>query len=305
MSDIESARQEFRDSLLGAGVLADLGDLGLYARGPAFDRVYRAVDELTVASMAAQAWEVWRFPPVEPLWLFEKTDYVASFPQLTAALSVFAGGNREHAALLADRADGMRWEGHLEPAGLLMCPAGCHPSYSLLTGTLPEGGRRLDVLGDNFRREPSADPMRMQSFHMHEFIYVGEPDAAVAHRDQGGRIMAATLESLGLEIDYVPANDPFFGRAGRMLAQNQRSDDLKFELVTPVYGPDHPPTAIGSANFHGTHFGEAFEIRTADGEVANSACLGYGLERIVLALFARHGLVPDDWPAAVRQVLWA
>ena len=42
----------------------------------------------------------------------------------------------------------------------------------------------------------------------------------------------------------------------------------------------------------------------ADGGVGHTACLGFGHERIVLALLRTHGLDPSSWPAAVRDELW-
>ena len=51
------------------------------------------------------------------------------------------------------------------------------------------------------------------------------------------------LGSLGLVTDTVVANDPFFGRVGRILAENQRSETLKFEIVTPIISVEQP-TAI-------------------------------------------------------------
>ncbi len=47
----------------------------------------------------------------------------------------------------------------------------------------------------------------------------------------------------------------------------------------------------------------AFDIRTADGNVAHSACVGFGLERVALALFRTHGLRVEDGPREVRDVL--
>ena len=44
-------------------------------------------------------------------------------------------------------------------------------------------------------------------------------------------------------------------------------------------------------------------MRTPDGEVAHSACFGYGLERITLALFATHGMDVAGWPGEVRSAL--
>jgi hypothetical protein len=44
-------------------------------------------------------------------------------------------------------------------------------------------------------------------------------------------------------------------------------------------------------------------VRLADGGPANTACLGFGLERITLALFCTHGFDTDAWPADVRSEL--
>jgi hypothetical protein len=88
-----------------------------------------------------------------------------------------------------------------------------------------------------------------------------------------------------------------------MLAANQRSEELKIELVAPVFAAGRP-TAISSSNCHLDHFGRPFGIETADGEVAHSACFGFGVDRITLALVDRHGTDPTRWPAAVRSVLW-
>ena len=112
----------------------------------------------------------------------------------------------------------------------------------------------------------------------------------------------AILRSLGLDAQLDVANDPFFGRRGRMLAANQRSQALKLELLVQIAGPE--PTALASFNHHREHFGEIYEIELADGGVAHTACLGFGHERIVLALLRTHGLAPDEWPESVRAELW-
>ena len=66
---------------------------------------------------------------------------------------------------------------------------------------------------------------------------------------------------------------------------------------------DEKPTAITSSNYHLDHFGVAFGINTADGEVAHTACVGFGLERTALALFRTHGMDPDAWPSEARSIL--
>ena len=74
-------------------------------------------------------------------------------------------------------------------------------------------------------------------------------------------------------------------------------------MLVPVISEDDP-TACCSFNYHQDKFGQAFDIRTADGNVAHTACLGFGLERVTMALFKTHGFDPAAWPAAVRAQLW-
>ncbi|HZP72194.1 MAG TPA: hypothetical protein VFA97_02340, partial [Gaiellaceae bacterium] len=57
-------------------------------------------------------------------------------------------------------------------------------------------------------------------------------------------------------------------------------------------------------NYHREHFSSIFDLRQGSGEPAHTACVGFGLERISLALFSRHGLDPDAWPADVGSLLW-
>jgi hypothetical protein len=63
------------------------------------------------------------------------------------------------------------------------------------------------------------------------------------------------------------------------------------------------PTAIASFNYHRDHFSTVYDIQLSDGSRAETACLGFGLERIVLALLHAHGLDPVGWPSAVRAEL--
>jgi seryl-tRNA synthetase len=86
-----------------------------------------------------------------------------------------------------------------------------------------------------------------------------------------------------------------------MLAATQREQAMKLELVVPIAGPE--PTAVASFNLHRDHFGTTFGILLADGTLAHTACVGFGHERIVLALLTTHGFDPATWPAEVRRAL--
>jgi seryl-tRNA synthetase len=172
----------------------------------------------------------------------------------------------------------------------------------MASGTLPSEGRVVDAASYCFRHEPSKEPGRMQIFRMHEIIRLGSPASCVAFRDEWLSRGERRLREIGLAVQCGPANDPGFGRRGRLLAATQREQSLKFELVAPITSPERP-TAVASANWHQDHFGELFEIRDASGATAHTACVGFGLERITLALLRAHGNAPERWPRAVRSAL--
>ena len=303
VSALDAARSAFRDELLVSGLLVGTSVPGIYGRSGAFESIIAGLDRLLAGMAAPLGAQVLRFPPVYPRVDFERTDYIASFPDLSGVVSSFERGDKEHAALLSARADGHAWDGWLDPTDVVLTPAICHPLYATLEGKLPEGGATFDLSGYGFRREPSNDPMRMQSFRMREFVFVGTPDAAQLFRDSWLDRAIETLASLGLAVDAVPANDPFFGRAGRMLVSAQLRENLKVEIVVPLYGDLSEGTAIASANCQRDHLTAAFGIQTADGAVAHGACVAFGMERVTLALLRTHGLELQAWPADVRALL--
>jgi seryl-tRNA synthetase len=300
----DDSYQAFRQELLDSGLVLDAGVEGLYGRTLAYEEIIAGIIGLTTRTGAADGAMTVHFPPVIPRSLLEKTDYLKSFPDLTGSVHTFRGDDKLHARLLGLVEEGKDWVEVLEPAEVVLRPAACHPVYPLCTnGPLPVGGRRFEVHGWCFRHEPSADPARMMAFRMHEFVYVGDPAGGDAHRDVWVKRGTEMLESLGLEIEVVVANDPFFGRVGKMMAANQRDEALKLELVTPITSKESP-TAISSVNRHQDHFGVTFGIQSADGAVAHSACFAVGVDRTALALLATHGLDPARWPTEIRDRLW-
>lgn len=293
--------EDLRAALLDAGLLVGTRIDGVYHRSGTFEEVLQGVERYAAATRvdptAPRRW----FPPIMARedWLL--TDYIRSFPDLVGSLDVFTGGDREHRALLEQLEAGDDWTGALTPAEVVLSSSICHSLYSTLPTSVPEETLTAECCGFAFRHEPSLDPARMQSFRMYEFVCVGTPVQAVAHRDAWLERGRQALLALGLPVRVEAANDPFFGRVGRMLAVNQLDAELKYELLLDLTAAR--PTAIASSNYHEDHFGGPFGMTTPDGSVAHSSCFGYGLERTTLALFATHGLDPHLWPGAVREAL--
>jgi seryl-tRNA synthetase len=295
----------FRDELVAAGILIDSGVPGLYGRGSVFEHIRVGFDDLVTRAAAAEAPETMRFPPLLPRRQLETIGYLQSFPHLAGSVFGFEG-DEDDALVQQERAERHEdWSESQRMTELALVPAACYPVYPAIAarGPLPPGGIMVDAGGAwVFRHEPAEDPARMQCFHQRELVRLGAPEEVRAWRDAWCERGLALLRGLGLAAERDRASDPFFGRGGRMLAANQRANELKFELLVQIAGDE--PTAVTSFNYHEEHFAEIYDLQVADGQAAHTACLGFGQERIVLALLHTHGLDPKAWPAEVRTELW-
>src|SRR4051794_31417813 len=252
-----------RDALVRHGLLTGPGAPGVFGPAGGFEETLAAVDRLIMDAGRADDPEVVRFPPLLNRAHFERSGYLASFPHLAGAVHHFGGDDRAHRELLQTIERGDDWGGAFTPAAVVLTPAACHPVYPTLAGRLPAGGRLVDVMSHCFRHEPSQDPGRMQMFRMHEHVRAAEPELVIAWREGWMARAVSLIASIGLDARVEVASDPFFGRTGKLLALNQREQQLKVEIVTPIASPERA-TAIVSLNYHQDHFASTFGIHAAD-----------------------------------------
>lgn len=295
---------ELLRALLDHGLLIETRVPGVYGRGGDFEHVRERVASLVSRAGEDDGPEQMRFPPVMPRHDLETVGYLKSFPHLAGSIFSFDGSEEQAGEQYERAARHEDWSEFQGMTDLVLTPAACYPVYPAVAarGALAAGGITVDAGGSYvFRHEPSGDPARLQMFHQREIVRIGEPETVQEWRERWRHRAVELLGSLGLDVQLEVATDPFFGRSGRMLAASQRAQELKFEVATQIAGP--APTAIASFNYHQNHFASSYGIRLADGEEAHTACLGFGLERITIALLRTHGLDLDGWPAEIHQLL--
>jgi len=276
---------------------------GVQGRTAAFEDVIAGLTALITRHRPAGA-EVLRFPPVMSRALLEKSGYLKSFPHLLGVVSSMTGTEAKIRALVEGKAVGEEWVGALAATDLVLTPAACYQVYPIIAarGDVPTTGVVVDVESYCFRRESSSELGRMQAFRMREYVCIGAPETALEFREGWKGRAELLARELGLPFSLLPASDPFFGRAGKLMAVNQVEQALKFELLVPV-NSEEDPTACMSFNYHQDHFGTTWELSTDDGSVAHTACAAFGLDRLTIALFATHGLDLEAWPVTVREAL--
>jgi seryl-tRNA synthetase len=303
MEDVAAARADFIKRALEQRLMIATGIPGVYGRGAVLHDLIGRIEALIDPYCRKEGAERMFFPPLTPRETLRKVGYMDNFPQLCGSVHAFSGDGAAHLKLIKSVNAGDDWGEHLRQTDVVLTPAACYPLYPTITGTLPKGGKVYDFTAFCFRHEPSDDPARMQSFQVRENVRAGTPEEVQEWRGVWKERGKMLLEQLGVPVRLETATDPFFGRAGKLMKANQEALALKFELLMPIWS-EESPTAVASFNYHQEHFGQVFEIRSFNGEIAHTACLGFGLDRIAVGLLKHHGFDTERWPSAVRQRLW-
>jgi seryl-tRNA synthetase len=280
-----------------------MGVGGVYARTALFERAIDGLSAL-ISRYRKPEIEIFKFPPVMSRAQLERSGYLKSFPHLLGCVCCLQGEETEIRALVDRPSAGQDWLSALSASDLVLAPAACYPLYPLVAarGQLPANGAQFDVTCDCFRRESTHEVGRFQSFRMREYVCVGSPEHVLEFRQSWMARAKEFADVLALPYRIASASDPFFGRAGKLMAVNQVTQELKFELLIPVNSAEDP-TACMSFNYHQNHFGTIWGIETASGTVAHTACVAFGMDRLALALFATHGIDVETWPKSVREAL--
>jgi seryl-tRNA synthetase len=278
-----------RQDALKESLFRPSGVTGVYARTGRYESGVEGLAAL-ISTLRAPEAEVVRFPN--------------SFPNLLGCVSCLGGDERHIRGVVQRFEEGADWTGELGAADLVLSPAACYPVYPIAAarGAVPPEGLLFDVACDCFRREPSTDIDRFQSFRMREYVRIGTPEQIHDFREQWIARATGLADRLGLSYRVDLASDPFFGRGGALVAASQIEQALKFELLVPVRS-EAEPTACMSFNYHQDHFGLTWDLKSAAGEPAHTGCVAFGMDRLAVAMFATHGLEIEGWPAPVREAL--
>jgi seryl-tRNA synthetase len=264
----------------GTGVSAKLTPAdGVYLYPESFEQVVDGIRAAVGGMASVPHGRRLSAPPVIARAVLERAGYVETFPHLVGSVQ----------SLATDTGDPPT------PADVVLAPASCYHAFALVADTdLPEPIEHL-VHGTCFRMEATSEPGRLRSFRMTEVVRVAGPEV-VQWRDAWLGDVSTWLTDLGLDVEVAVATDPFFGPGQRLLRATQREQELKFECLVPV--AEGVRQAVASANYHKDHLTNAFAI-TVGAATAYSACVAFGLERIVLALAHAHGPDPARWPAGI------
>jgi seryl-tRNA synthetase len=198
---------------------------------------------------------------------------------------------------------------HIHIDGMCLNPAACFPCYPTLTGQDFEEGKAYTWLGRVFRYESrninGLD--RLYEFNVRELVFVGSEEYVRACRAKALPIVEQLATLIDIDCQVQTATDPFFATVSAAKKFWQAAQEVKNEIKIPALSNDGTTKmlACGSINLHGNFFGKRFGFTCANGEPAQTGCVGLGIERWVLAAFTQHGFDPMRWPEGVRNRIFA
>ena len=169
-----------------------------------------------------------------------------------------------------------------------LSPAACLPLYPVLGRTGLKNRSVFTSRCDVFRWEggvfPHADnPLsRLWEYHVREIVFFGSERELQKVQSHYVMFLKWLGTRLNLACEISTASDTFFHPESVNLAIYQLIHATKLEFRIRF---ETSALAVSSFNFHAKHFTQAFHIEPGSDHL-NSACIGFGLERIAYAFAA-------------------
>jgi seryl-tRNA synthetase len=246
------------------------------------------------------------YPALVPIELLEELGYFSHFPQQVTFCSHFPEDLPFLEAMVtgAKAAGGglpAEYRAKLGTAAHVLTPAVCLPCYRQHRDTVvPDDGLVVTMQNHVYRYEGSnfRSLGRLWDFTVRDLVFFGTGQAVAQRRAKVMEQAFALCRELGLAAKIQLANDPFFLNESRNKRVYQRMGEVKYELVLPLRQREEE-LAVSSFNLHRDFYARLFDIRLAGGGHAESACMGFGIERWVYGFLCQKGLDPADWPQRV------
>jgi seryl-tRNA synthetase len=293
--------------------LEALGELfrygsGRYALGPRLTRLVQFFDDSLQRMAQAFDAPAYQFPSLIGAEALHRCRYLSSFPHSLNLVSHL----REDLGAIQHFARTVTWEtdhlavdsADLAPVRTLLAPSVCFHYYALLQDRQLSEPTTVTATGKCFRYESGnlEGLERLWDFSMREVIFVGNKSHVLVEREKSLELTRSLFDDWGLAYDIRSATDPFFIDDYASQSRFQLAFDLKFEARASL--PYKRSTvAVGSFNYHQDFFGRSFNITGVDGQPCHTGCIGFGMERLVLAFLAQYGLDRRLWPPAVADAI--
>jgi seryl-tRNA synthetase len=244
-----------------------------------------------------------QYPVLLPMGAMEKTGYLRTSPQY----SMLVSNVRENMDCLSQLTHSLR-EGSiaqkLSNPGFVLSPAACFHCYMDMEGQKLETSQVITLRQHVFRHEGSLNwgqYGRLRDYQVREVVFVGSSDFVIDKRNRLIDITKQWIEKIGLTARLSITHDPFVIPEMQKFKKIQRLEQSKIELQLAIDSQRY--MACSSFNLHGKAFTDSFHFSVRGNEETVTGCVGFGLERWVLAFLSQFGTDVNNWPLKHMEIL--
>ena len=242
-----------------------------------------------------------KYPVLLPLLSYKKTGYLKRTPQY----SIFCCELEENIDRIKDINDRDSYVDVLHEPHNVLSPSACFHVYDdIEKATLP-ASQSYTLKQAVFRNEGRFnwnEYGRLKSYTIRELVFIGDQryvrDALLVVRKK----VEHFLSELDLVSNIQSSSDSFILPEMGIIGKIQLIEGSKYEVKINTNVQES--LACASFNFHGVSFSKSFEFKVKDIDTTVSGCIGFGLERWVLAFLCQYGIDSKSWPSQVQEYIF-
>lgn len=281
---------------LGEGMLGlSDGALKIYHY---FERKFR-----NIAFKAHDNCEERIYPVMLPVSEYKRTGYLRNSPQY-AIFCCAVHENLEELCRIDNEIEDERIFNYVNKPQYALSPSACFHAYLENKGKTLEDECLLTFTQNVFRNEGRfnyAEFGRMKDYHVREIVMFGTQSFVSKKRKSIMDMTCELVEKLNLSGHICGAADAFIIPRLQKYKKIQKMEESKYELRLNYTDKDY--LSVASFNIHGAAFTYPFDIKIKDIREPVTGCVGFGLERWVLAFLSQYGENEECWPKEIKEEL--
>lgn len=241
------------------------------------------------------------YPVLLPLDAYSMTGYVRKTPQYAIFCSTVKESLKELEQTDAAVHNKKIKEIIKEPR-FALSPSACFHTYIEYKDKTLKDNTIVTFKQNVFRNEGRLNYNeigRLCDYHVREIVMLGSNQFIIEIRDKIMQKSKELMSKLQLVGDISLASDSFVVPKMQMYRKIQHIDKSKYEMHLNISSDKSISTA--SYNLHGKAFTDPFNISVENCEDTVTACVGFGLQRWILAFLSQYGFNEEYWPEEVKS----
>lgn len=242
-----------------------------------------------------------RYPVLLNVNSYLQTGYVKKSPQYAMFCSS-VNDDLADVESLSDRIKEGSGKNNLKEPDYALSPSACFHTYIEYQDCTLDENTLVTFNQNVFRNEGRLnykEKGRLMDYNVREIVMIGSNEYVIKIRDE---ILADSKEfmiSLGIDGNIALATDSFILPKMQIYKKMQKIDKSKYEMHLSVSEDKEISTA--SYNYHGHAFTDPFNINVANLEDTVTGCIGFGIQRWIVAFISQFGWDESNWPQIVRD----